>query len=1032
MKTLRTACAPRPNVFDRSRRDGVLDLTDLIDPKKINSADFFEENYVTQGMGRLFKETFRRFKGQSQQGLFKLTQAMGGGKTHNMIALALLSRDPGIRSKVLDGIADHQGVGKVRVVAFTGRESDAPLGIWGSIADQLGKRDEFNGYYSPLSAPGQNAWVNLLKGEPLLILLDELPPYLEGAKAKTIGNSDLSVVTAQALSNLFNALGKEELSNVAVVISDLRATYSEGSQQISQVLNNLEGELSRGTMNLEPVGLNTDELYHILRKRLFISLPSEAERREIAQAYAQALKDARQMDITAASPEAFAAQVMESYPFHPAIRDLYARFKENPGFQQTRGLIRLMRVILARMYADDGIATQNYLIHAHDLDLNDRDTLAEVSQINPSLDVAITHDIASQGKSIAELMDANLGTTHDAQDVCKLILMSSLASVHNGVVGLTSSEIVSYLCSPGRDVSRIPKEIIDVLSTRAWYLHPTRDGKFFFKNVQNILAKIKSIADSYNRESSIKELRGQLAEIFTPNTKDCYQTITALQPLDEIQITQDKVTLVIYEPHSGAQVHPDIDKFYSNLQYKNRVLFLTGSRGSLENLVDNAKEMKAIKAVLSELEAERVRDDDPLKLQATTFLDKKNVQFLSALRETFTTLFYPSKDRLMPADLPMTFSDNRFEGERQIKKALEDKQKFTSDVAGDLFRRKTEARLFTTQRMLWSEVLRRSASAPEWQWHIPAALETLRTKLVSEDQWRDDGHGYVDKGPFPLPHTAVSVRRKYTDESTGEVLLEVIPTHGDVVYFEVGREATNQSQRVTDFSSFRTKELIIHFLCEDSKGQHQTGSQYVYRGVITTKHRLYQAGNDQMMEMQSVPSTATIKYSTDGSDPRNGGQAYKAPVALPRTTRVVRYFAESNGLFSEVKDIPIDWENLGQERIDPDKQTTWRRRHDLQTTKDTYEFLSRVQKFGAQIPAIKITVRDLQGSDDQWVELSTGDAIDMDYQKIESMIRTLRELVANSEVRIFVDTMKFQKGQSLLDWVADIRGQIQSGEVVQK
>jgi len=32
-------------------------------------------------------------------------------------------------------------VGKVKVIAFTGRESDAPYGIWGAIADQLGKKE---------------------------------------------------------------------------------------------------------------------------------------------------------------------------------------------------------------------------------------------------------------------------------------------------------------------------------------------------------------------------------------------------------------------------------------------------------------------------------------------------------------------------------------------------------------------------------------------------------------------------------------------------------------------------------------------------------------------------------------------------------------------------------------------------------------------------------------------------------------------------------------------------------------------------
>jgi predicted AAA+ superfamily ATPase len=93
----------------------------------------------------------------------------------------------------------------------------------GAIAEQLGKKESFKDYYSPLQAPGQKAWTNLLKGEPLLILLDELPPYFENAKSKTIGNSDLAAVTTTALSNLLVAVGKPELENVCVVISDLRA-----------------------------------------------------------------------------------------------------------------------------------------------------------------------------------------------------------------------------------------------------------------------------------------------------------------------------------------------------------------------------------------------------------------------------------------------------------------------------------------------------------------------------------------------------------------------------------------------------------------------------------------------------------------------------------------------------------------------------------------------------------------------------------------------------------------------------------------
>lgn len=96
-----------------------------------------------------------------------------------MIALGLLAKHPEFRKPVMGNLYQAQSLGTVRVVAFTGRESDAPLGIWGSIAEQLGKKEVFKDYYAPLSAPGQTAWKNLLAGEPLLILLDELPPYFD-------------------------------------------------------------------------------------------------------------------------------------------------------------------------------------------------------------------------------------------------------------------------------------------------------------------------------------------------------------------------------------------------------------------------------------------------------------------------------------------------------------------------------------------------------------------------------------------------------------------------------------------------------------------------------------------------------------------------------------------------------------------------------------------------------------------------------------------------------------------------------------
>src|SRR5439155_553992 len=125
-----------------------------------------------------------------------------------------------------------------KVISFSGYENPE-LGIWGHIAEKLGKKDLFAPYYEPLDAPGQSAWVNLLKGEPVLILLDELPIYFEGAEAKQIGNSDLAKITAVALSRLLVAVGNNELSNVCVVMSDLNANWNQGRAYLQQVVQDL-------------------------------------------------------------------------------------------------------------------------------------------------------------------------------------------------------------------------------------------------------------------------------------------------------------------------------------------------------------------------------------------------------------------------------------------------------------------------------------------------------------------------------------------------------------------------------------------------------------------------------------------------------------------------------------------------------------------------------------------------------------------------------------------------------------------------
>jgi hypothetical protein len=559
LKTLAEACKPRRSVFDPTIRDTVYNIDDV--HGAIDARRFFAENYVTEGMRQLLGEAFKRLEGKSQgaSGAFLLSQSMGGGKTHNLIALGLLAKEPALRAEVMRDFYAPGPLGAVRVVTFSGRKTNTPFGIWGEIAEQLNKKADFNPFYGPLQPPGDGDWVALLRGEPTLILLDELPPYFEAARAVPVGATTLDVITTTALANLLVAVSSGKLANVCVVLTDLSAAaYGTGSAAVSAALHNLAMEANRAVTPINPVRLASDELYHILRTRLFEDLPDGAAIDAVADAYGKAVGEAQAMDLTTTSPQQLRAEVRSTYPFHPAIRDLFARFKENPNFQQTRALIRIMRGVVAEMWGPGGAARGQYLIAAHDLDLTNAEVMSEIRQINPTLESAIAHDIAAEGgTAVAQRIDG--AGRHDAQDAATLIFLSSLSQAISPTLGLSRSDLVGYLAAPGRDVALL-RAALDQVQGQAWYLHATGGGALLFRSTENLNAKLEAYAQGMLGEERESELRDQLREMFKAKTGACYQEVQPLPPLDQVQPTQDRVTLVIFRPSALAVA--EIGQFY--------------------------------------------------------------------------------------------------------------------------------------------------------------------------------------------------------------------------------------------------------------------------------------------------------------------------------------------------------------------------------------------------------------------------------------------------------------------------------------
>lgn len=1039
MKTLREMLKPRESVFSDTAREDVLNLSDFAEGT-IDAERFFSENFQTQGMNMLFDTAFKRFKGESDTGVIKLTQAMGGGKTHNMLALALLASNEKLREEVLG--KKVEGIGEIKVVTFSGREN-ADYGIWGSIAEQLGKKEFFNDFYSPLKAPGEKAWINLLHEDKILILLDELPPYLENARSITIGNSDLSKVTIAALANLFSALGKSQLANVCLVFSDLKATYESGSELLQSSFKELEAEANRIAIEIAPVQLNSDEVYSILRKRLFedgiLSDQYGIEKNEIAIQYKDAVSITKGLGFTAYTGENVFKGVVDSYPFHPSIKDLYARFKENQNFQQTRGLIKLMRQVVREFY-ESGLADTNYLINVFDVNLNNPNLLALFRQIKPSLEDAISHDIAQEGKAIAELLDEERNDGKDyAQRIGKLLLVSSLSTASHGILGLTEPEVFGFLSAPKTDVNAL-KATLEELKAQCWYMKSDNMGRLYFQNTKNMVAEMNTLVESYTNDNAKKELKKILQANFEPKLKTCYELLYVLPAVDEIDADEKKIALVIYEPYAGTELHPHLLEYYNRIALKNRVMFLSGNRSVMEKLYTNSKKLKAIETIVENMKAEGVPSTDQQRKEAEATLDKTTQALFSTIRETFVTLHYPTKNGLEQTDFRLEFKENKFDGEQQVIETLKAAMKYDEFSKDDAFmenlRKKCEARLFTTKEMPFSQICERAATETSWQWYHPDQLEALRLDCLKKDKWREVG-GYLVKGPFPKDPTSVNVTQQNYDEATEEFIYHIKGVGGRV-YYDIGSDPTSASMEITD-NIFRTKEPKVRFVCIDPDKERETGEIVEMVGEAPLKYDQRVTPNGIVFELKSN-SNYEIRYTTDGSEPKENGGLYNGEFPVSDSAKYVRAVALYDEQIIAEKQIQIDrsGKKVEEKKIDLTKSVFYRlkAKRQMSDTESAYKELEQLAKYeGLFIKGASAYIYE-KSNENNYVEYNANiPYLAEDLRALIDLIRDTSYKNREAVVTFEYKELMFTQGSQFNDWLEqghyDLVQLRKEGEIIQ-
>jgi predicted AAA+ superfamily ATPase len=431
---------------------------------------FFRKTYLTVGMKNLLDVVKKRLDGRGGDPVIQLQTPFGGGKTHSLIALFHKANDWKANVVVIDG------------TALDPRETT----LWGEIERQL------TGNISLLkggTTPGKEKLTELLKKhQPLLILMDEVLEYAIKSSGIKVGSSNLASQTVafiQELSGTISILPNSIL--VLTLPSSLIEHYDESGEQLFQRLQKVLGRVEKV---FTPV--QDEEISQVIRRRLF-SYIDENSATEVINDFLDYAERERIL------PEGvdiadYRERFKASYPFQPEVIDvLYKRWGSFPSFQRTRGVLRILALVVHSL-KDSKIP----FIRLGDFDLKNDDLRRElIKHIGLEYDSIIYSDITSSDSG-AKKVDRALGSSYVpfsfGTKVATAIFMCSFSG--GPEKGASVGEIKLY-CAEPQIPSSVIVETITKLKENLFYLS---DDGLYFTNQPNLnrilLNKIEGIEET--------------------------------------------------------------------------------------------------------------------------------------------------------------------------------------------------------------------------------------------------------------------------------------------------------------------------------------------------------------------------------------------------------------------------------------------------------------------------------------------------------------------------------------------------------
>ncbi len=417
----------------------------------------FKKTFLTQGLQNLIDIVDKRVSCKGGDPVIQIQTPFGGGKTHSLIALYHKCKEK-----------------KVNTVVIVGEKLNPDSTIWSIIEKQLtGKVTKFKDSV----APGGEALKELLsKNAPIVILMDEVLQYVTRSAGVKVGSSNLAAQTMAFMQALTETVSS--ISNGCLLISlpsSVPEHYDQNAEKLYQQLQKVSGRLEKIYTPVEE-----GEITSIIIKRLFSEI-DEKEAKKIVEVFMEFSEKEGILPPGMFGTE-YRDRFISSYPFLPDVVDiLYQRWGTFPNFQRTRGVLRLLSIVIHSLKN-----SKNSYITLADFDLSIQELRQELlKHIGPEFNSVIASDLTGK-QAGSKLVDGNLGKAYQGLSLglrsSTAIFMYSFSGGH--IKGATTGEI-KRSATTLENPSAIIEAALNKLEKELFFLQSLGD-KYFFSNQPNL------------------------------------------------------------------------------------------------------------------------------------------------------------------------------------------------------------------------------------------------------------------------------------------------------------------------------------------------------------------------------------------------------------------------------------------------------------------------------------------------------------------------------------------------------------------